>query len=83
MVVSAFQAKIRGILCQYCGRPIRLSKAILKREVTIKQEEKSFGEELRSRVFTVRCRVCHEEGIYSLNQITDVGEDSEGIRFGY
>lgn len=74
----AVRAKIRGISCQYCGSPIRLSVAILKREMTIKQDEGSFGQELYSRVFAARCRVCHQEGIYNLNQIAEVGEDSEG-----
>ena len=77
MVAAPVRVKIRVISCQHCGKPIRLSPSMLKREANIKQGELSFDQGLQSRVFTVRCIHCHKEAIYSLNQITDIAtEDS-------
>ena len=76
MVAAPVRVKIRVISCQHCGKPIRLSPSMLKREANIKQGELSFDQGLQSRVFTVRCRHCHKEAIYSLNQITDIATKS-------
>jgi hypothetical protein len=35
-------------------------------------------QELSSRVFPARCRACHEEAIYTLNQIVDFPEEHPG-----
>ncbi len=83
MVAASLPAKIRGISCRNCGRAIKLSLAILSRETIIKQDELSFGQELHSRVFAARCRDCREEGIYSLNQVIDIEEDSGRNKLRY
>jgi hypothetical protein len=66
------QEKRRGVYCRHCGKPVRLSHALLSRETAIKQGEAATDPDLQSRVFTVRCKHCHHEFIYSLSQIVDL-----------
>jgi len=76
MHTAAIQAKARGVYCRYCGKPIWLSATFLKRETTIKQNEQTSMQEFSSRVFPARCRICHEEAIYTLSQILDFPEEN-------
>jgi hypothetical protein len=75
---AAIQAKARGVYCRYCGKPIWLSATFLKRETAIKQNEQTSMQEFSSRVFPARCRICHEEAIYTLSQILDFPEENSG-----
>jgi hypothetical protein len=59
----------RGIACRYCAKPMSLTSPFLKREMSIKHDEKVH--ELSSRVFVKRCRNCLKEAIYNLDQIID------------
>jgi len=66
------QEKHRGIYCKHCGKPVRLSHSLLRREEAIKQNESAIHQDLQSRVFPARCKKCHGESIYSVSQIVDL-----------
>ncbi len=68
--------KFRGVACRHCGRPIRLSSSILRREIVFHQNETDSALQWRSRVFSHRCRICGEEAIYALNHIVDFEDNS-------
>jgi hypothetical protein len=69
MYAAAIHANFRGVSCRHCGKPIRLSESFIKRATGITQDEAEKG--LRSRVFPARCRRCHGEAIYALEQIVE------------
>jgi ribosomal protein S27E len=72
MQTAATHAKPRrGVICRHCGKPIRLSATLLKRELNITIAP-TLDPALYSRVFPVRCRHCHKEAIYALDQIADL-----------
>ena len=78
MHATAIQAEFRGVSCRRCGKPIRLSASLLKREAALRSAEAS--QELSSRVFPARCRRCHAEAIFALDQIADFSKrDSRRI----
>lgn len=66
------EEKRRGVYCIHCGKPVRLSYSLLLREQALKQNESGFHQDLQSRVFPVRCKRCHGEAIYAVNQIVDL-----------
>lgn len=68
---AAVPVKDRGVPCRYCGKPIRLSASILKRETKMKNDIED-PKRLQSKVFPARCRSCRAEGIYTLDQIVDL-----------
>jgi len=76
MHATATRTKFRGVSCRRCGKPIRLSASLLKREAALKGAEPS--QDLSSRVFPARCRRCHAEAIFALGQIADFSERDSG-----
>jgi hypothetical protein len=71
-MVAAAPARLRGVLCQHCGKAIRLSTSVLKRELAGHSDEAGSDQDLQSRVFTARCRHCQQEAIYSVTQIVEL-----------
>jgi hypothetical protein len=72
MHAASIHARFRGVVCQSCGKPIQLSASFINREISIKAT--TTLADLASKVFSVRCRACRVEGIYSLGQITEFPE---------
>lgn len=68
----AMQEQVRGVFCVRCGKPVRLSSRLVKRETAMKMNEADPRQQLQSRVFLVRCRACGAESIYALDQIVDL-----------
>jgi len=69
---AATQAKPRrGLICRHCGKQIRLSATFLKRERNIAIAP-TVDPALYSRVLPARCRHCHREAIYAVDQIIDL-----------
>jgi len=58
---SQIFARLRGVFCRSCGKPIRMSHSFIKREITIKQDAREPATNLFLRVFLARCRTCHVE----------------------
>jgi hypothetical protein len=74
MQTIAVPAARHGVVCVSCGKPIPLSDSLICRVRTGQQDEASVDTQLYSRVFTVRCRSCRKESVYTLEQIIDFGE---------
>jgi cytochrome c5 len=72
MQSAAIQVRNRGVSCRHCGKPIRLSASLLKRETELKKDQPDADQQLQTKVFPARCRVCHAEGIYTVDQIVDL-----------
>jgi hypothetical protein len=71
MQSAAIQARNRGVSCRHCGKLIRLSASLLKRETELKKDDHP-DQQLQTKVFPARCRACHTEGIYTVDQIVDL-----------
>jgi hypothetical protein len=76
MNAAHIQGTFRGVSCRFCLKPLKLSASFIQREKLIKQEKPGLIQELRSQVFVVRCRSCHGEAIYSLDQISEYPEEN-------
>jgi hypothetical protein len=76
MNAAHIQPTFRGVSCRFCRKPMRLSASFIRREMTINQAGSGLGQELCSRVFTMRCRACHGEAVYALGHIVDFSEGS-------
>jgi len=72
MQAAATQARNRGVSCRHCGKPIRLSASLLQRETTLKKDDPHPDQQMQTKVFPARCRACHAEGIYTVDQIVDL-----------
>jgi len=69
----------RGVICQSCGKPIRLSPGVIKRQAAIQATEtkqnQDVNPDLITKVFPARCRRCHKEGLYALAELADFPEE--------
>jgi hypothetical protein len=69
-MIAALPKTFRGVLCRWCRKPIGVPKRVADRDG---DAEGTAGEphDLVSQTFTLRCRACEKESIYSVNQIHD------------
>jgi hypothetical protein len=72
MQAVAMREVVRGVYCRNCGKPLRLSPSLIQREATIRLSLPEAMPELKSRVFSARCRECLGESVYTLNQVVDL-----------
>jgi hypothetical protein len=75
MIAEANQ-QYRGVLCLQCRQPIPLSIFAARKECGFEEQEASGRDEftVRSfsvRSFTLRCRVCDGEGLYTVLDVID------------
>jgi hypothetical protein len=75
MIVEAKQ-QYRGVLCLHCRQPIPLSSFAASKECGFNQNEASHRDDSAVRSFTVssftlRCRVCEGEGLYTALDVID------------
>jgi hypothetical protein len=75
MIVEA-KHQYRGVLCLHCRQPIPLSPFAAGKECGFKQQEASCRDESAVLSFTVssftlRCRVCEGEGLYTALDVID------------
>ena len=59
------------IICRHSGKPIRLSPTFVNGELKIAIAP-TLDPALYSRVLPARCRHCHREAIYAVDQIIDL-----------
>ena len=71
-MIAALPKTFRGVLCRWCRKPIRIPKRIEDRN-----DDAGEPHDLVSQTFTLRCRACEKESIYSVNQIHDHTPESE------
>ena len=65
MNAVAVEATFQGVICRNCGKPIRLSVAVIQRQ-------SNQNTDLVTKVFSARCRKCHKESVYTLTEIEDI-----------
>ena|ERR1700730_10524499 len=61
----------RGVLCLHCRQPIPLPSSVVRRITSREEESSSVDHDPGQRVFTLRCRVCQEEGLYIESKFID------------
>jgi cytochrome c5 len=71
MQSAAIQVRNRGVSCRHCGKPIRLSASLVRRETELKTNQPASDQQLQTKVFPARCRACHGEAIYTVDEIID------------
>lgn len=73
MSAEALSQHFRGVLCRHCGKPVRVPKLVLHKEIASHQHTPSNDTQFQliSRVFVLRCRSCEKESIYAIDQIVD------------
>ena len=71
-MIQEAKQNYRGVLCTHCRQPIPLPKAIAKAESQGNKTEPDSAVELGPRVYTLRCRACQGEGLYTESKFIDV-----------
>jgi hypothetical protein len=61
----------RGVLCLHCRQPIPLPSSVARRTASREDASSSVDPDAGQRVFTLRCRVCQEEGLYIESKFID------------
>jgi hypothetical protein len=73
MIQEITQRHNSGVLCSRCKERIPVPKTAAALYEEIKHGEVSDGQEAKSRAFTLRCKICDEEGVYGFKQIQEFG----------
>lgn len=61
----------RGVLCLHCRQPIPLPAGVKRRDAEGKEAQAVLGDDFGPRVFTLRCRACQGEGLYTESKFID------------
>jgi hypothetical protein len=71
MIAEAKQ-QYRGVLCIHCGQPISLSPSAELKQIKFKKHGQSDMGNFSVFSITLRCRVCHGEGVYTHSDVIDL-----------
>jgi hypothetical protein len=63
--------KYRGVLCIHCRQPIPLPATVSRMAVDSEDGHAGKDHEQGPRVYTLRCRVCQGEGVYTESKFID------------
>jgi hypothetical protein len=63
--------KYRGVLCRHCRQAIPLSQSAKRSETEFEEQALSGRDEFTARTFTLRCRACDGEGLYTAVDVID------------
>ena len=69
MIQEITQSHYCGVLCSRCEERIPVPKRSAELYEELKHGEVSVDQDAKSRAFTLRCKVCNEEGVYGLKGI--------------
>jgi len=64
----------QGAYCRNCGRPIRMSIAMVNRQAASNSTGTDQNPHFITKVFPARCRSCLKESLYILDEIEDISE---------
>jgi hypothetical protein len=70
-MIQEAKQQYRGVLCIHCRQPIPLPAAGSRPTTESEGGTLGKGHEDAPRVFTLRCRVCQGEGLYSESKFID------------
>ena len=71
MIAEAKQ-QYRGVLCIHCREPIPLSPSAERTEKQFDDQGSSGIDEFAVPSATLRCRVCHGEGVYKHSDVVEI-----------
>ena len=70
-MIQEAKQQYRGVLCIHCRQPIPLPTAVSRQAAEPEGRESNEMQDHGPRVFTLRCRACGEEGLYSEAKFID------------
>ena len=70
-MIAEVKQKYRGVLCRHCRQAIPLSQSAKRSETDFVDEAFSGRDEFTARSFTLRCRACDGEGLYTAVDVID------------
>ena len=70
-MIAEVKQKYRGVLCRHCRQAIPLSPSAELRESEFEDQAPSGADEFTVRAFTLRCRACDGEGLYTPVDVID------------
>jgi len=70
-MIQEAKQQYRGVLCTHCRQPIPHPATLSRRAAEPEDENSSEAHDREPRVFTLRCRVCQEEGLYLESKFID------------
>jgi hypothetical protein len=69
--MAEVKQKYRGVFCRHCRQAIPLSPSVERRETELEGPALSELAEFMVRSFTLRCRACDGEGVYTPVDVID------------
>jgi hypothetical protein len=70
-MIAEVKQKYRGVLCRHCRQAIPLSPSAERRESEFEDQAPNGAAEFTMRAFTLRCRACDGEGLYTPADVID------------
>jgi hypothetical protein len=70
-MIQEAKQQYRGVLCVHCRQPIPLPTTGSRRAAAPEAENSGQRHDPGPPVFTLRCRVCQEEGLYTESKFID------------
>ena len=71
MIQEITQRNYWGVLCSRCSERIPTPRRVAVLYEELKRGQVSDGQDAQSRAFTLRCRICDEEGVYGFEEIQE------------
>jgi hypothetical protein len=70
-MIAEVKQKYRGVLCRHCRQAIPLSPSAERKETELEGVALTELDEFMVRSFTLRCRACDGEGVYTPVDVID------------
>jgi hypothetical protein len=70
-MIAEVKEKYCGVLCRHCRQAIPLSQSAKRCETEFENQALNGRDEFTARSFTLRCRACDGEGLYTAVDVID------------
>ena len=70
-MIGEVKQKYRGVLCRHCRQAIPLPPSAERREKEYEEQDLGRLDEFTARSFTLRCRACDGEALYTAIDVID------------
>jgi hypothetical protein len=70
-MIAEVKQKYRGVLCRHCCQAIPLSPSAERRGSQFEAQAPGGADQFTARSFTLRCRACDGEGLYTPVDVID------------
>jgi hypothetical protein len=71
MIQEITRSNYLGVLCSRCNERISVPRKTAELYEELKHSEASESQAAKPRAFTLRCKVCNEEGVYAMEAIRE------------